>query len=276
MTHRVLVADDSPMIQRVVRLAFQNEDVEVVAVGTGAEARREIQAVAPHVVLADTRMPDGNGYDVAEFVWRLPVERRVPVILLTGAFEPVDDRRARAAGCETVLVKPFEAEQLVAAVHALLGIDEGAGAESADASPPAEAPVWSDVDDSELAWSGTTESGERRERWPASMTEDLVEQVSTRVITTMSDRVVRETTTEVVAKIAERMVRTEVASRLSDDVVRETTADVVTQVAERMVRQELAARLSDQVLRDTTAAVVGEVAERLVREEIERLKEKLR
>jgi (p)ppGpp synthase/HD superfamily hydrolase len=65
-------------------------------------------------------------------------------------------------------------------------------------------------------------------------------------------------------------------ARLSDRVIRDTTAEVAAQVAERIVRQDLEKRLSDSGFEGIARQVVGEVAERLVKEEIERLKEKLR
>jgi CheY-like chemotaxis protein len=65
-------------------------------------------------------MPERSGYEVAEFIKGNPRFTHIPVLLLTGAFEPVDDVRARAIGCEGVLVKPFEPQMVISRVRELL------------------------------------------------------------------------------------------------------------------------------------------------------------
>ena len=98
MPYKLLLADDSVTIQRVIELTFANEDVEVSAVGDGEQAIARVQADRPDIVLADIGMPKRSGYDVAAFVKGHPDLAHIPVLLLTGAFEPVDEPRAQAAG----------------------------------------------------------------------------------------------------------------------------------------------------------------------------------
>jgi len=121
MPHKLLLADDSVTIQRVIELTFADEDIQVIAVGDGKQAIERIEADRPDIVLADVGMPERNGYDVAAFVKNAAHLSHIPVLLLTGAFEPVDDERARAAGCDGVLVKPFEPQMVIARVKELLG-----------------------------------------------------------------------------------------------------------------------------------------------------------
>ena len=120
MTPKLLLADDSVTIQRVIELTFADENVQVVAVGDGKEAIDRLQSDPPDIVLADIGMPERDGYDVAEFIKRDPRLAHIPVLLLTGAFEPVDDARARAIGCDGVLVKPFEPQMVISRVRELL------------------------------------------------------------------------------------------------------------------------------------------------------------
>jgi len=120
MPHKLLLADDSVTIQRVIELTFADEDVQVVAVGNGQEAIERIQRDRPDIVLADAGMPQRNGYEVAAFIKGQPSLAHIPVVLLTGAFEPVDEGRARAAGCDGVLVKPFEPQIVISRVKDLL------------------------------------------------------------------------------------------------------------------------------------------------------------
>ena len=138
MTPKLLLADDSVTIQRVIELTFADEDVQVVAVGDGKEAIDRVQADPPDIVLADVGMPERDGYQVAEFIKGDPRLAHIPVLLLTGAFEPVDDVRARAIGCEGVLVKPFEPQMVISKVRELLG--GGRGQSAAVPTPSAPAP----------------------------------------------------------------------------------------------------------------------------------------
>jgi CheY-like chemotaxis protein len=116
-----LLADDSVTIQRVIELTFADEDVRVTAVGDGQQAIDRIVAEPPDIVLADVGMPERDGYEVAAFIKERPELAHIPVLLLTGAFEPVDEVRARQVRCDGVLAKPFEPQLLIARVKELLG-----------------------------------------------------------------------------------------------------------------------------------------------------------
>ena len=120
MAHKLLLADDSVTIQRVIELTFADEDVQVHAVGDGQKAISAIEADRPDIVLADVGMPERDGYEVAAFIKGNPQLAHIPVLLLTGAFEPVDEARARAVGCDGVLVKPFEPQMVINRVKDLL------------------------------------------------------------------------------------------------------------------------------------------------------------
>ena len=139
MPHKLLLADDSVTIQRVIELTFADEDVQVVAVGDGKKAIASIQSDRPDIVLADVGMPERDGYEVAAFIKGNPQFANIPVLLLTGAFEPIDETRARAVGCDGVLVKPFEPQMVINRVKDLLAGRRPAGLWSAN--PPAQSPT---------------------------------------------------------------------------------------------------------------------------------------
>ena len=121
MAQTLLLADDSLTIQRVIELTFADEDIRVIAVGDGVQAIQQIRAEPPDIVFADTNMPKRNGYEVAAFIKADAALAHIPVVLLTGAFEPVDDSRAREIGCDAILVKPFEPQRVITRVQELLG-----------------------------------------------------------------------------------------------------------------------------------------------------------
>jgi CheY-like chemotaxis protein len=123
--HTLLLADDSVTIQRVIELTFADEDVKVVAVGDGDQAIARLDAAPPDIVLADVGMPGKTGYEVARYVKQSPRLSHIPVVLLTGAFEPVDQARAAEAGCDGVLAKPFEPQLVIGRVKELLARSAG-------------------------------------------------------------------------------------------------------------------------------------------------------
>jgi CheY-like chemotaxis protein len=120
VTHKLLLADDSVTIQRVVELTFSGEDVQVVTVGDGEQAIARIPVEHPDIVLADIGMPKRSGYEVAAFVKGRPDLSHIPVLLLAGAFEPVDEARAQQVKSDGVLVKPFEPQQVISRVRELI------------------------------------------------------------------------------------------------------------------------------------------------------------
>ena len=135
----LLLADDSATIQRVIELTFSGEDVTVIAVGDGEQAIARIPVDLPDIILADIGMPKRNGYDVSAFVKGHPEYKHIPVLLLAGAFEPVDQQRAEQVGCNGVLVKPFEPQHVIARVRELLDGAKGTPMQAtADVARPVE------------------------------------------------------------------------------------------------------------------------------------------
>ncbi|MDT7602070.1 MAG: hypothetical protein QOF61_67 [Acidobacteriota bacterium] len=119
---KLLLADDSPTVQKVVSLTFDDEGFKVVAVGTGEQALAELERDVPDVVLADVHMPAPAGYELCARIKRDERTRHVPVMLLVGAFEPFDEAEARKSGADEILTKPFQSiRELVNKVSVLLG-----------------------------------------------------------------------------------------------------------------------------------------------------------
>src|SRR5229473_8253088 len=104
---KILVADDNSNIQKMVGLALKDQGIDVVAVGNGEAAVRKISDLRPDLVLADVFMPVRNGYEVCQYVKSDPSLAHIPVILLVGAFDPLDEQEAQRVGADGVLKKPF-------------------------------------------------------------------------------------------------------------------------------------------------------------------------
>ncbi len=139
---KILVADDNSNIQKMVGLALKDHGIEVVAVGNGEAAVRKIADIRPDLVLADVFMPVRNGYEVCQFVKADSNLSHIPVILLVGAFDPLDEQEAQRSGADGVLKKPFvPPDPLISMVKSALVRAGVAHAGFTPAKPVEEAPA---------------------------------------------------------------------------------------------------------------------------------------
>lgn len=141
MGDRILLADDSLTIQKVVELTFSGAEWELRTVGSGDRAVGLLSDFSPDLVLADAVMPGLTGYDVCEAVKRLPDGPWIPVVMLTGTFEPFDRARADRAGADAVVTKPFDSHALAGMVRDLIARAREAKAAAPPPPPPAPEPL---------------------------------------------------------------------------------------------------------------------------------------
>ncbi|WP_199177426.1 response regulator [Geothermobacter hydrogeniphilus] len=143
MSKRLLLADDSITIQKVIGITFANEDFQLDIVDNGDAALQKARVDRPDLILADVYMPGKNGYELCRAVKQDPGLQGVPVLLLTGTFEPFDEDKARQAGADDWISKPFESQALIDKVEELLtsaAIPEAASV-APSAAESAERPV---------------------------------------------------------------------------------------------------------------------------------------
>lgn len=142
MTKKILLADDSLTIQKVVELTFSDSDYELICVSNGQRALDRLQDDTPDLILADVVMPEKNGYEVCETIKANPATAGIPVVLLSGTFEPFDRQRAERIGADAIVSKPFDSQQLLAQIEALLdrGPGRAVGDDSASAATRALSP----------------------------------------------------------------------------------------------------------------------------------------
>lgn len=118
---KLLLADDSITIQKIVALTFADAGIDVIAVSNGTDAINQLRDDIPDVILADIFMPGLSGYEVCEYVKRKESLKHIPVMLLVGSFEPFDEAEARRVGADDILTKPFQSiRTLMDKVGALL------------------------------------------------------------------------------------------------------------------------------------------------------------
>ena len=232
MPHKLLLVDDSVTIQRVVQLTFVDEDVEVVTVGDGSRVIDAIREETPDIVLVDVDMPHKNGYEVTAFVKSGPAHD-VPVILLTGAFNPVNEVQARKAGCDGILVKPFEPKQVIEKVRELLN-SRGVTDSSRFVEPQSTVSPEHSLSSSTIR----TQRHEVDSVLAKAIRNYLAEDQNAQSLATARSE--RDHPVPLVTDEMLGTLRTQVVSKMTDSIVREITADVVAEVAERLVRAEIA------------------------------------
>lgn len=142
---KLLLADDSITIQKVVELVLLDEGFEIKTFNNGEDALSHISSFSPDIVLADIEMPKMNGYQLCEKIKSNPATKNIPVVLLAGAFEPLDEELAKKVGADDFLIKPFESEDLIKKVNASLMVSRKAEAE-------VETPAMEAVEVSEDLW----------------------------------------------------------------------------------------------------------------------------
>lgn len=144
---KLLLADDSITIQKLVNLTFADEGIDVVTVGDGDAALEKISETEPDIVLLDVHMPGLNGYQLCEIIRENEATKNLPVILLVGSFEPFDEAEATRVGANAHISKPFQSiRELVAQVTDLLAAPEPAEPEAAATEMPANVPETSDIE----------------------------------------------------------------------------------------------------------------------------------
>lgn len=208
MGKRILLADDSVTIHKVVELTFLDEDYSVEAVSNGDEAIAKLAGDAPDLVIADVHMPPGpSGYEVCDKVRE--AHPGVPVLLLAGAFEAFDEERAQVA--DAYLKKPFDSQRLLQTVQELMAAGEETNAEAAveDAAPeqaeglPAAADATSETESEASDESVESQAPSSAE----GLSEADIDAVARRVVELLGDEVVREVAWEVVPDLAEVVVK---------------------------------------------------------------------
>ena len=247
----LLLCDDNTTVQRMIAMTFAAENIAVATVADGEQAIARITREHPDIVLAATTTPKRTGYDVAAFVKSTPELAAIPVLLLSGAFEAVDEVRAAQVRCDGVLVKPLEPQHVVARVKELI------------AGVPVIAPPFV---------SGPSTAVERRAApstsTPASATEDYFEQLDAALAQRSAPVAPSRSADAGVVPTLDSVLKVSPppAAAPPDAVV---TAALIDEVTRRVIE-----RLGQSAIKSVVADVVADVAERLIREEIARIRNK--
>ena len=127
---RVLVADDDPLLQRLVRTHLDRAGFRVLSAGDGEEALDVAATEQPDLIVLDLMLPKMDGFEVCRRIREFSL---VPVVMLTARGEQVDKLRGFEAGADDYLTKPFAPPELLARVRAVLRRTQQASPTSAPA-----------------------------------------------------------------------------------------------------------------------------------------------
>ena len=253
MTIRILVADDSITIQKIVAMAFENEDAEVEGIGDGQEAFDKVPDFKPDIVLADVDMPGLDGFELCQKIKGNSELANIKVLLLASDFEDFDEGRFKESQAENHISKPFKSDDIVQMVTQVM--------RGESALETALLPDSVEEKDDEPSLEELLASVERLSTDSMEMADDPIEDVSPPVELVESvkeeamppfeehEEIIEEPTTSTDDDILSQMmqdVESEISSEptpivsSNDDVLGEMIQEVETQLEEGIPEPELA------------------------------------
>ena len=144
MPKKLLLAEDSKILQKVVDITFAHEDYDVHVVDDGKACIAKAREINPDAVLVDAALAGMSGYDVVQALKSDPSTSAIRTVLLVGSFQPFDESKAKEVGADEHITKPFESQALIDKVNVLVTGEKGEAMPSpipgrAAAPPPAPA-----------------------------------------------------------------------------------------------------------------------------------------
>ena len=127
-THRILVVEDLPEIQHLLSVILREDDREVVVVGTGEEGENVLQERSVSLIVLDLILPDMDGRRLLKAIRERPISARTPVVVMMASASPETRQECYNLGADLVVEKPFDPDEFVVDVQALL--DRSASAAS--------------------------------------------------------------------------------------------------------------------------------------------------
>jgi CheY-like chemotaxis protein len=226
MTIKLLVADDSATIYKIVSLTFAGEDTIVERVSTGQAVVERARSLKPDIVLVDLSMPGLNGYQLCRTIKSDPDLGGTRVVLLVGSMDRFDEAEAARVNCDAHLTKPFGTSELTSVVGSLCR-PERVDAEEAGHLVSARTresflgtgrllDAFGGLIPLQAPESGGAGAGRQSERLRAfspvrvetgGMPEKVLDAIVERVIRRMSQDVVRTVAWEVVPEMSELLIR---------------------------------------------------------------------
>ena len=120
MSKRILVVEDQPDNRQIIRDMLAPTDYEITEVESGEEALEAVAKQRPDLILMDIQLPIMDGYTATSRIKADPGLRSIPIIAVTSYALNGEEKKARAAGCDDYVPKPFSPRHLLAKIRQYL------------------------------------------------------------------------------------------------------------------------------------------------------------
>jgi len=120
MRDKLIVADNSPSVQKAIQLSFSSSVFEIHPFGDGLELVKSLEHIKPDAVLLSFSLPGRNGYEVGSYLKSREELRNVSLIFLRGAFEPLDQAKIAEIAYDEIVQKPFDSGKLARLVKDII------------------------------------------------------------------------------------------------------------------------------------------------------------
>jgi two-component system cell cycle response regulator DivK len=120
VTKRILIVEDHEDARRILRDMLETTDYELVEAENGEQALAAVARQRPDLILMDIQLPILDGYEATRRIKADPALRSIPIIAVTSYALSGDEAKARAAGCDDFIPKPYSPRQLLAKVRQYL------------------------------------------------------------------------------------------------------------------------------------------------------------
>lgn len=117
VSYKVLVADDDPNVFEIIRLYFEQQQIELIEANDGAAALELVDKTLPDIIILDVMMPRMDGFEACR-----EIRKRfdIPIIMLTAKGEEFDRVLGLELGADDYITKPFSPRELMARIKAIL------------------------------------------------------------------------------------------------------------------------------------------------------------
>jgi two-component system cell cycle response regulator len=139
MAKKLLVADDSLTIQKVIKLALSGDGYEIQTVSDGTECLQQAALFRPDAILIDIGLPGRSAFDIKKAANEDPDLARIPFVLMSSAFEKVDEAKVGLLRFDGRLTKPFDPSNLKDVLTQAMKINAGHGVKDFTPPPPPKA-----------------------------------------------------------------------------------------------------------------------------------------
>jgi two-component system, cell cycle response regulator DivK len=120
MSKRILVVEDHEDNRQILRDLLGNAGYQMIEAETGEDGLAAAAAHKPDLILMDIQLPGLDGYEATRRLKADPTLSSIPIIVVTSYALSGDDAKARAAGCDAYVTKPFSPRQLLAKIKEYL------------------------------------------------------------------------------------------------------------------------------------------------------------